>query len=171
MTDPHFRATVTLVLQHGTEGAFGLVLNRTTDKPFADLWHRVRGTVTSRKDRVRAGGPVDGGLLVLHGDEGAGDVEVLSGVFVCTRADGLQDLLDGSVAPMRFFAGYAGWGRGQLEAELQTGSWLTTTARAEHVFPEDEDDMRLWQAAFQEVTAARMQPPGFESEDPDPTAN
>lgn len=167
LADPNFAKSVVLILEHNDQGAFGLVLNQPTERRFADVWHEARGQVTGRPERIQRGGPVPSDLMVLHGEPDAADPEVLDGVHCCTRVESLDRLLTETRAPMRFFAGYSGWAGGQLEAELQTGSWLTAPAARDHVFHEACED--LWRVVYRDIldeTTMRLQVPPEELDPP-----
>ena len=69
----------------------------------------------------------------------------------------------------RFFAGYSGWGGGQLEGELQTGSWLTVPASASHIFDYGID--QLWNRVFQEIVDDNVWNQGFAPRKDDPSLN
>ena len=149
LTDPNFSKTVVLIVQHDEDGALGLVLNRPTEKSVADVWLELRKKACLRTDPVYLGGPVPGPLMVLHGDDASADVELLDGVFFCSSDASLEQMVDEVGPPLRVYAGYSGWGRGQLEMELQLGSWLSAPALAEHVFNTPTRD--LWQGVFREI--------------------
>ena len=130
LRDGFFSRTVVLLLQHGEEGAFGLVLNRpgkAEDMPFP----------------VYIGGPCElQGLLMLHGhedwrsapDEKPG--EVCPGIFLGDAAsfERLAGMPEGADWKFRVFTGYSGWGPSQLEAEMAQGAWIVLPATAEHMF-------------------------------------
>jgi putative transcriptional regulator len=141
--DPNFRRTVVLVTEHTEEGAAGLVLNRPSETAVADAVPDLLPLV-SDEDRVYVGGPVqESAVLVLAEFEDPEEAAmlVLDDVgFV--PGDGDFDLLAGATRRVRVFAGYAGWGPGQLEAEVEESSWIVGASPAPELFPEPEDD--LW---------------------------
>lgn len=167
--DPNFAKAVVLIVQHNTEGAFGLVLNRPSSKGIDEIWEEHRGRRCARQDRLHVGGPVPGPLLLLHGDPLAGDIEILDGVYCCSSADELEARVDDDGPLMRFYWGYSGWGEGQLEGELQTGSWITTSADAEHIFHRDGAD--LWKAVWERIVDDTSLPDGFAPQDDEPNLN
>src|SRR5690606_34919825 len=140
--DPNFRHTVVLIGAHNEEGALGVVLNR-------PLRVTVREAVPALASLVPAdaalhqGGPVQPASPVLLGEFSGGAAPDLH-VF------GSIGFLVGEVAPevasgllrARIYAGYAGWGPGQLEAEMAAGSWILEPARPQDVFT-DEPEL-LW---------------------------
>jgi putative transcriptional regulator len=139
LRDPHFSHSVILLLQHGPEGAFGLVVNRPA---------RIEGLPFP----VFAGGPCGSqGLLLLHGHEEWAETEdgqiegqvapgILLGDATCLKR--LDDLPDGFPGRFRMFAGYAGWGPGQLENEMNAGAWAVAPATGELLFGTPVHD--LW---------------------------
>lgn len=146
MADPHFARSVVLLLQHDSDGAFGVILNRPTDQSIREVWHKVRGEACRADQPVHAGGPVPGPLVALHQEGDLGELEVLPGVWCSMSGERVAELVERAPASLQLFAGYSGWGAGQLEAEMQVGSWLATEARAGDVF--DASDATLWQGAF-----------------------
>lgn len=143
--DSNFERTVVLLLEHAEEGAFGLVLNRPTDLDLLDplpQWY----SYAARPSVVFVGGPVEQeraiALARADGDRTAtGWIPVVGRVgtldLSCEPAEigpGLEEI--------RVFAGYAGWGAGQLEAEVEAGAWFIVDAS-----PEDamcDDPVGLW---------------------------
>jgi len=149
LTDPNFSEAVVLMIQHDEQGAFGLVLNRPSSQSIADIWSQVHGDPCASKAPLHVGGPVTGPLVVLHQRENCADVEVVTGVYCSTRPEMLDEIVQQEEPHTRFFAGYAGWAGGQLEGELQTGSWLTVPASAQHVF--SVTTRSLWKNVFKEI--------------------
>ena len=119
LQDANFRQTVVLLLQHGAEGAFGLVVNRPIK-------------IDGLPFPVFAGGPcTSGGLLMLHGQadwseasSSAPPKEVAPGVFLgdASCLSRIDPEATGAQPRYRMFSGYAGWGPGQLESELAAGA-------------------------------------------------
>lgn len=141
--DPNFRRTVVLVTEHNEEGAVGLVLNRRSETAVAEaLPDLVR--LVDEEEPVYVGGPVQqSAVLVLaefEDPEDAAELVVDDVGFV--PGDGDFELLAGTTRRVRVFVGYAGWGPGQLESELEESSWIVEAARGLDLFPEAETD--LW---------------------------
>jgi putative transcriptional regulator len=147
--DPNFDRTVVLMVEHNDEGALGVVLNRPTDLEVGTVlseWADLAATPTV----LYLGGPVEqNGVLALARRRGAGALPGWSPVVGDVGTIDLHlepvDLAPG-VEAVRFFAGYAGWGPGQLESELEEGAWLVVDARADDVFAADPDVM--WRAVL-----------------------
>ena len=141
--DPNFRRTVVLVTEHTEEGAAGLVLNRPSETAVADAVPDLLPLV-SEEERVYVGGPVqESAVLVLAEFEDPEEAALLVVDDVgFVPGDGDFDLLAGATRRVRVFAGYAGWGPGQLEAELEESSWIVESSTAPELFPEPEED--LW---------------------------
>jgi putative transcriptional regulator len=141
--DPNFRRTVVLVTEHNDEGALGLVLNRPAEATVADAVPGLAPLVDDGEP-VFVGGPVDPqSLLVLaefdDPEESAATVFEDIG-FV--RGDADITLAAAATRRARVFAGYAGWGAGQLDQELEANGWIVATARREDVFGEGNGE--LW---------------------------
>jgi putative transcriptional regulator len=148
MGDPNFAKTVVLMVQHNEEGAVGLVLNRPTENTIQDLWNEISDEPCQRDDRVNMGGPVSGPIIALHKIKQLGEAQIPRGVYIASNRQHLSKLVQNTSGPFRLFIGHAGWGKGQLEDEMQEGAWLTLPASSEHVFSDDED---LWTSVLKQI--------------------
>ena len=142
LVDPNFWRTVVLVGEHSDEGALGLVLNRTSDTPVSEAVPELADLVGATGD-VHVGGPVQPSAIVVLADfEEPPDPETLvveSVGFLPAEID--PDAL-GPLRRARVYVGYAGWGPGQLDDELDEGSWIVEPALVEDVFTAEPDS--LW---------------------------
>ena len=169
LMDPNFVRTVVLMVQHGDEGALGLVLNRPLTATVRDVCEKVLETSCEIEANLHQGGPCEGPLMVLHDDAKLSQISVIPGVNWSTEKEALEQLVVQNNGSMKFFVGYAGWGAGQLEGELETGSWLTVAANEQMVFSESEDQ---WEQLRRRLTLTSTYPwldPRFIPDDP--TAN
>jgi putative transcriptional regulator len=155
LCDPNFKQTVVLLCEHGEEGAFGLVLNRQTDTPVASV---VRLTPPVEEDnglQLWIGGPVEperGWILMGDEPEEAESVEVCNGLYLSTSPDLLRRLLiESPPERTRLLTGYAGWGAGQLDAELSASSWLISDVQLDLIF--DTQPAQMWEAAIRRLGA------------------
>ncbi len=200
LTDGHFFRSVVFVIRHTQEGAFGVVINRSTSKRFSEVvemsspsWQSnpvkpphggdaakpssADGSTSPLRDLIYLGGPVEGPLLALHevagigepcGDINAVDVDDSTPqdpagakmtlhdhpaeawgslsiqwtdvpAWMTADEDHLRILLRRDDARLKFIVGYAGWGAGQLEHELDAGGWLVTPAEADSIFECPDD--------------------------------
>ncbi len=141
--DPNFRRTVVLIGHHDEEGAVGVVLNRPLDVTVDEAVPPLSALVAPG-DLVYRGGPVQPEAAVVVADfedpAKAGVVALGSIGFLPEEADP-DDL--GAIRRARVFAGYSGWGPGQLESELDEDAWLVTPATPEDVF--DDEPEGLWE--------------------------
>ena len=142
LVDPNFRRTVVLVGEHTAEGALGVVLNRASEATVEEALPELSSLVGDL-EHVHLGGPVQPSAIVVLADfvepERAGSLVLGSVGFLPSEVD--PDEL-GELRQARVFAGYAGWGPGQLDDELDEGSWIVEPALPEDVFTGDPDD--LW---------------------------
>jgi putative transcriptional regulator len=142
LVDPNFRRTVVLVGEHNEEGALGLVLNRPSDATIDEAVPELTVLVDSFA-HVHFGGPVQPSAIVVLADfadpERAGALVLDSVGFLPAETD--PDEL-GELRQARVFAGYAGWGPGQLDVELEEGSWIVEPALPEDIFTDDPEE--LW---------------------------
>ncbi len=143
LRDPNFRRTVVLIGAHSEEGAMGVVLNRPSAVTVGEAVPALEETAGER-ETVYVGGPVQPTSIVLLAeflDPSPAGLLVLGRIgFPAPEAD--LDELSEAIARRRVFAGYAGWGEGQLDEELESGDWIPHPARPEDVFTEDPGE--LW---------------------------
>jgi putative transcriptional regulator len=155
MNDPNFERTVVLLCQHTAEGAFGLVVNRpvTTTARVVAADRPQQGT--EHELEVWIGGPVEPERSWILLNDAAGDgraVRVCEGVFLSTSAGVLQRIIDHSADPRtRLIAGYAGWGPGQLDAEIAASAWLSMDVQLDVLFDTPADQM--WDTAIRRLGA------------------
>ncbi len=152
MADPRFSGTVIFMVQHDETGAMGLVINRALGKqPLGSL---LDGTVFDDDQvpgylRVHYGGPVMPQLrFVLHSSDYFGrETTVVNGCAALSRDyDILRAISDGTGPRHALVAfGYAGWGAGQLELELEEEAW--TVAFADEAIIFDDEVQTKWQRA------------------------
>jgi putative transcriptional regulator len=144
LTGSFFHRTVVLICQHDDEGAFGLVLNRPTDRKVAEVL--VADLPDSLKEQtLYLGGPVQPtALSYLHSDSFLPDASVMPNLDLGHSLDSLVDLGQSfsTTQQLRLFAGYAGWSPGQLEDELKRNAWVTHPASLELVFRAESKN--LW---------------------------
>lgn len=141
-----FRQTAILMAEHGDEGALGFVVNRPTemmvshDGPVAALGEL--------DETVYSGGPVQQSLLSVIAE--FENPEVASRVIFDSVGFADLEAADPSgVKRARVFAGYSGWGPGQLEGELEEGSWVVTEPTADLIF--EVEAGRVWQEALRRM--------------------
>lgn len=144
MGDPRFEHSVVLICAHNPEGAMGLIVNKPLPRPtFAELLEQL-SIPAAAHDRpfapVLFGGPVETGRgLVLHSPDWRGEsMEVSPDLSMTGTRDILQAMAAGQGPARALLAlGYAGWGPGQLEAEIRHNGWLTAEGDADLVLGTD----------------------------------
>ena len=146
LSDPNFDQTVVLLLDYSSEGALGLVVNRPTEMKLSLLLPDAEG-IGDRVDIVYDGGPVLPGAMVmlLRTDEELDETrEILAGVLATPSREILeQRLAQGFPADrLRVYFGHAGWGPGQLDAEIARHDWLILSGDADTVF--DASPSEVW---------------------------
>ncbi len=147
LVDPNFARSVILLIEHSPTGAVGLVLNRPTEAGLLDhlpAWW----SVAARPQVVFVGGPVgDGGGVRLARGVGGTPLEGWPEVLGIQAIDLEEEPSSDTNLEARVFAGYCGWGAGQLESEFATGSWFSVSGTAEDAFSSEPE--RLWEEVLQ----------------------
>ena len=150
-----FAKSITYLIEHGEEGAMGLIINRPLDLAISEVFDQleIKSSASSNCIPIMAGGPVqmDQGF-VLHRDKVSNweaCIEVSDEVLLTTSQDILFSIAEDQGPKETLIAlGYAGWSPGQLEEELAKNSWLTMPADSDIIFSTPYDQ-RLSQAAAQ----------------------
>ena len=149
LLDPNFARAVVLMCQHAPQGAYGLVINRPSEYKASDVLtgHEL---LKSSDLRVFIGGPVSlDGLQILHRVPQliGGGVPIAEDLWIGGDLDAVGryalDDPEAAARNVRLFVGYSGWGAGQLDIELATGSWLPVPGDTERVF--QLDTTGVWQ--------------------------
>lgn len=145
MYDPNFFRTVVLVLEHGDEGALGVVLNRPTETVVGEAladW----SALASHPRVLFVGGPVSPDSAIgLARAETPDDAEGWAPLFDHLGTVDLGWLpveLPASVQNLRVFAGHAGWSAGQLDSEVESGGWFVVDAAPDDIFAAEPEG--LW---------------------------
>lgn len=141
MADRNFTETVTYICKHDAEGAFGIVINRPSNLSVGEMLGQLAIPLDDRSlaaQPVVHGGPVEPERgFVLHRSRQPFDatLEVGGEIKLTSSPDILAALGRGTGPdPTLVALGYAGWGRGQLEAELSSNTWLTVPADPTIIF-------------------------------------
>lgn len=143
LIDPNFARSVVLILEHTDEGALGVVLNQPRLVGGGEAVPQWAERLAF-PDRLYRGGPVSVDSIIGLGRSSGQSTE---GISTLQGRLGVVDLHQHpSVVPeidhVRLFSGYAGWGSGQLEAELATGGWIIVDACEEDACTPDPEE--LW---------------------------
>ncbi len=151
LDDPNFHRSVIFMIEHHAEGALGLILNRPSTESLhvpLDAWVRVQ----SEPPRIFSGGPVEPDALIALArtdepvDPDDGHLAPLTTSIVSADLAADPDHVAASISALRVFRGYAGWSPGQLEMEIESGSWLVLDSDASDVFTPHPDE--LWRAVL-----------------------
>jgi len=159
LADPNFYRSVVLVIAHDEHGAFGLVVNRPSRYALGEVIEGVEDTPAASIP-VYIGGPVQQNALFamrenLAGGGSSGGIEQpVEGVSFEPATTALVAYLKGEWASLpetgrpavRMYAGYSGWGPGQLDHELREDSWVVLKATRQVIF--DSDPQALWAEAL-----------------------
>jgi putative transcriptional regulator len=155
LLDPNFYHAVVLLIEHTSEGAMGLTINHPTDRSIQSLYEQMgRHWPGDDQPLLMRGGPVQPEhAWILHGPECSlgSAYEVTDELQLNTSLDALDELVKAS-DPFRFFVGYAGWGPGQLDQEIQQGAWILS----------DVDISLVFQTPFEEVWEASLKRMGID---------
>jgi putative transcriptional regulator len=153
MGDPRFARTVILMVQHTQNGALGIIVNLPIEeRPLSGLLQMFgeRDANVSGKVRIFAGGPVQPEMcFIVHSAEyqRPGTIGIDAHVALTSSREVLRDIADNTGPQKSLVAfGYAGWGPGQLEGELERRAWVTAPGDPKLIFDEERD--KVWDSAY-----------------------
>jgi putative transcriptional regulator len=155
LQDANFARTVVLLCDFIPEGAFGIVLNRPTDRPAREMVRLLPELQQGNDLPLCIGGPVEperGWVLVADRPDEAEYRAIVEGVYLSSSPALLRRVLEARPAPRaRVLAGYAGWGPGQLDEELAQSAWLMSDIELDLIF--DIDASLMWETAIRRLGA------------------
>ncbi len=153
LDDPNFKQSVVLLCHHSDQGAWGLILNRPTNRAATVV--SGEGKPVSTGIEVWLGGPVEleSGCILLGDMPSEGEaLRICDGLFLSGSQALLQHLLEAPPGGhVRLLMGYAGWGPGQLEQELRQSAWLISDVDLDIVF--DTQASAMWETAIRRLGA------------------
>lgn len=156
LTDPNFARSVVLLCEHGPDGAFGLVVNRPSEVAAASAVHLEPPMEQANETPLLLGGPVEpnrGWILTSQAPDGIEHQPIGAGLFLSASPALLRRVLSTPTLARRthVFAGCAGWGPGQLDAELAESSWLIAPVDLDLIF--EIPAAASWEMAIQRLGA------------------
>lgn len=161
LVDPNFNRAVLLMLEHGPEGALGVVLNRPTDLSARRALPGELGESFSESDVVHQGGPVQPDAVIVLADftDPAAAASIAFDTVGVVDPQTSHAELSLRVRALRVYGGYAGWAAGQLEDEIAQEAWIDAAGQGEDVFTSEPE--RLWRRVLERkggpyVLIARM---------------
>ncbi|RMF23534.1 MAG: YqgE/AlgH family protein [Deltaproteobacteria bacterium] len=155
LEDPNFHRSVVLMIEHQSEGSFGLIVNRPTEHRIIDLLESIdicwRGSVD---ETAWWGGPVQQETgWILHGDCDALPSklsrQIASGLHISSAPEALRLIAEEPPKRLRFILGYSGWGPEQLESEMAQGAWVNSDVSTDLIF--DTPAELMWERALERL--------------------
>ena len=163
LSDPNFSRSVVLMIEHSTQGSFGLKINHPSPIRASELLESLDMSWCGEDSAVVwAGGPVSPSTgWVLHepveiAQPGQGTIMITSTISLSTSPDRLRAIANAPPRNIRLLLGYSGWGPGQLEAEMSRGAWLHASADPGLVFDTHPDE--IWDSALRSLGRLRWIP-------------
>lgn len=144
MKDPFFEGTVVLVWHYDEDGAIGVIVNRALPHSIPEvlMLSGVEDIRQHPQNRVTWGGPVEtgSGTAISRAQINDGEGWQLAGDIAITRSEDVLSRMLTEQKQVILCLGYAGWGPGQLDAEIEAGGWLYTDATPELVFNSQDEE-------------------------------
>jgi len=151
LADPYFKRTIVLLCEHNKQGSFGFILNKFVNLKIEDLLEGFPEFTT----RISVGGPVQSNNMYYihtHGDKISGALKIKDNVYMGGDFDEMQKLVVSGIIDtnsIRFFIGYSGWDKNQLEKELEEKSWFVTDIASNQIM--DTAENNLWEAILKSM--------------------
>ena len=172
LRDPNFFRTVVLILEHGDQGAMGLIVNRPSERLIRETLNQ-HFEVPESDDVLFVGGPVEPeSLLLVHNVSELSNEQTcpVPGMYLGGTADAFAEVMHRASEQdpqlkYRIYSGYSGWSPGQLESELERNDWLTLVAQAEFVFA--DDPYQIWEQLVARYRASHSLKRGLEQQRPE----
>lgn len=150
LLDPNFHHSVILLIEHSSEGALGVIINRPSPLKMGDLLGKMGIAYAGDPDaRVLFGGPVmpDSGMVIhAEGNESGDSKEITGSIYIGSSPNVPKRIFDKTRPRALFLLGHAGWSAGQLERELEGGAWIPSPVDDALVFNAEKGD--VWHAAL-----------------------
>lgn len=162
LKDPNFVNAVVVIITYDDHGTVGLIVNRESDTPVVKILDGVK-EAAGRKDLAYEGGPLEVKsvlALIRSAQKVPGTKHIFGDVYAVLNEEPLKQALRTATGPdhLRFYLGYAGWGPGQLEEEIDAGAWQVLEGNAKTVFDAAPDT--LWERLTRQ-TGLRLASLGF----------
>ena len=144
MTDPFFQKSLVYICEHDHEGAMGIIINKTlSSENVQDVLTQTGLNRIKPHPEVYLGGPVaiETGLILHDASyKSEGELEITKEIKLTSNNQIIDDIIN-EIGPKDylFSLGYSGWGKGQLEQEIEDGDWLIMPANYEHIFELSHD--------------------------------
>ena len=155
LADPNFSRTVVLLCEYGTEGAFGLIVNRPMAQPAHEMVQTVPALRIREDVHLFAGGPVEpmrAWVLTSRQSLDREATQVADGVFLSASPHAIRTALQSPPGrDVKVLVGYAGWSAGQLDEELAQSSWLMAPVGADLIF--ESAPAEMWDKAIERLGA------------------
>jgi putative transcriptional regulator len=158
MADPRFRETVVLLIGYDASGATGLIINRPSKVPLAEIFPSIPG-IKKRSDVFYYGGPVEGQriLMLIRSPEKPDESDkVFANVYFSMSRNTLKSVIDAHKPQkqLRVYSGYAGWLPGQLKREIAHGDWNIINGDADSIF--EKESSEIWPELIRRSTAIEV---------------
>lgn len=156
LQDSLFHQAVVLISEHSDEGAMGFIINSETQQDIEQVFEQLNLTSLASHNHspIFFGGPVSENTgFVLHKatDIFKSTIKVNSEIQLTTSSDIIEAISQAKLKDdWKFILGYSGWSAGQLEKEINEGSWIISVANSELVFKNDDTGL-IWKQALAEI--------------------
>ena len=140
-----FEKSTILILEHSHKGAYGIIIDKyLSDSTIEEIWQESTGllnmTWLTTGQPLNIGGPINGPLVVIHTNKKLGEEKITDEVYFSVINKTINKIIK-KEKTLKMFSGYCRWENGQIEQEIESGSWFIFESKLEYIFNLKND---LW---------------------------
>ena len=129
-----FEKSTILILEHSHKGAYGIIIDKyQRDTTIEEVWEKSTGYKQKSNQLLNIGGPIDGPIISIHTNKKLGEEYVTNKVYFTVAKKIINEIIK-KEKTLKVFVGYCRWSKGQIEQEIESGSWFIFESKLEYIF-------------------------------------
>jgi putative transcriptional regulator len=129
-----FEKSTILILEHSNKGAYGIIIDKyQRDTTIEEVWEKSTGYKQKSNQLLNIGGPIDGPIISIHTNKKLGEEYVANKVYFTVAKKIINEIIK-KEKTLKVFVGYCRWSNGQIEQEIESGSWFIFESKLEYIF-------------------------------------
>jgi len=132
--DSIFEKSTILILEHSHKGAYGIIIDKyLKSSTIEEIWEESTGYKQKSNQFINIGGPIDGPIISIHTNKKLGEEYITNKVYFTVTKKIINEIIK-KEKTLKVFAGYCRWSNGQIEQEIESGSWFIFESKLEYIF-------------------------------------